>query len=82
MKTYEFSFTGRQSGAIGTFYRIHETYKAKSMSEAKSMLYEDYEHIQQLVTDDYNEFEKAMFITVSSHSIRRTTNLKTGEYNN
>lgn len=45
MKKYQFSFNGRQTGAIGIFYKIYEEYKANSLDEAVSMLYVDYEHI-------------------------------------
>ena len=45
-KTYSFSFHGRQTGAIGIFYNITDSYKAESLAEACSMLYKDYEHIR------------------------------------
>jgi hypothetical protein len=45
MKKYSFSFHGRQSGAIGIFYKINQNYTAKSLKEACTMLFVDYEHI-------------------------------------
>ncbi len=48
MKKYTFKFTGRQSGAIGIFYKISDTYKCSNIHEAFSYLYADYEHIQGL----------------------------------
>lgn len=67
MKNYIFSFRGRQTGAIGIFYQITETYKCESMSEAKSCLYRDYEHILNLRingSNDLSEYNKAEFIKV------------------
>lgn len=48
MKNYNFSFTGRQSGAIGIFYKISQEYTAKDIKHAVTMLYTDYEHISGL----------------------------------
>lgn len=48
MKKYTFSFTGRQTGAIGITYKISHTYQAKSQQEANSMLYTDYEIFRNL----------------------------------
>lgn len=67
MKKYTFSFTGRQTGAIGIFYSISETYECENMSEAKSCLYRDYEHISQLKingSSDLREYKAAEFIEV------------------
>ncbi len=77
MKKYKFHFRGRQSGAIGIFYEISETYKADSLSEAKSLLYEDYEHIGQLSVKcngkeiDREEFDNAPFIKVRPNRERQ-----------
>lgn len=48
MKKYKFSFTGRQSGAIGITYKISDTYTCADIHEAFSLLWTDYEHIQGL----------------------------------
>ena len=48
MNTYKFSFSGRQSGALGIRYKINEEYQANSIGEALYMLWTDYEHIQHL----------------------------------
>jgi len=52
MKKFKFSFTGRQAGAIGIFYKIVDTYEAKDIHEALSLLYEDYDHISGLICND------------------------------
>lgn len=73
MKKYSFTFFGRQSGAIGIFYKIKDTYNVQSLSEAKSLLYEDYEHIQMVerkcnnthITKD--EFDAAPWTNVRSN---------------
>ena len=41
-QTFSFSFTGRQTGAIGIFYKIAHSYLANDIHEALSMVYEDY----------------------------------------
>lgn len=67
MKKYTFSFTGRQNGAIGIFYKITDSYTCESMEEAKSCLYRDYERCHGLKingSSDLREFEKAKFIEV------------------
>lgn len=46
MKKYTFSFTGRQTGAIGIFYKITDVFEAENLSEAKSMLFANYEHFR------------------------------------
>ncbi len=48
MKTFKFSFTGRQARAIGIFYAIKATYRANDIHHAVSLLYKDYEHIKGL----------------------------------
>lgn len=45
MNHYNFSFHGRQTGALGIRYDISETYIANNFNEAVAMLYTDYEHI-------------------------------------
>jgi len=64
MKQYNFSFNGRQTGAIGIFYNITDSYNASSLQEARSMLYKDYEHItfyscrcgnKQFTKDEFNK---------------------------
>lgn len=76
------NFIGRQSGAIGIFYAIQDSYKVNSISEARSMLYEDYEHIK--ITNvkgcTIEEFNNATFIEVESRKTRRQTNPENGEY--
>jgi hypothetical protein len=65
MKVYTFSFRGRRVGAIGVFYKIKASYKCNSMSEAKTKLYKDYEHIHQLKVisgGTLDEYNKANFI--------------------
>lgn len=43
MKTYKFSFHGRQTGAIGITYDITQAYEANTLNEACTMLFKDYE---------------------------------------
>ncbi len=45
MKKYTFLFTGRQTGAIGIFYKISQDYEAQGITEALTKLFIDYEHI-------------------------------------
>ncbi len=77
MATYKFMFKGRQAGAIGIFYQISETYKADTLSEAKSLLYEDYEHIQisRILEGskgiDKSYFNAAPFVPVRSNKERK-----------
>jgi beta-galactosidase beta subunit len=76
MKKFRFTFTGRQAGAIGIFYKITDTYKAKDIHEALSYLYEDYEHIQNLKCNN-GEIDipnKINFIEVKSHKTRERQN--------
>lgn len=49
MNKYRVTFFGRQTGAIGIFYDIADTYRAKDIHECLSLLHEDYEHIRSLV---------------------------------
>lgn len=87
MKTYKFSFVGRQSGAIGIFHKINDTYKANDIHEAMSLLYTDYEHIQGLSIKENNkdieEPKKINWIKVRSHHDRpRSKDRATYLYNN
>lgn len=43
MKTFKFSFNGRQTGAIGINYQIAQEYKAATTKDAINMLFKDYE---------------------------------------
>jgi hypothetical protein len=72
LKTYSFSFYGRQTGAIGIFYNIKDSYEAHSFEEACSMLYVDYDHItfhsassprKQYSKEDFNKAVSANFKT-------------------
>lgn len=55
MLSFKFSFVGRQVGAIGKFYSIFETYKCKDIHTAMSLLYRDYEHLQDLTAFENNK---------------------------
>lgn len=83
MKKYNFRFKGRQSGAIGIFYSISDTYQAKDIHEAISLLNEDYEHIQDLkIFENGKQIEppkEINFVKVRRHS-ERPRNEKTGSY--
>lgn len=74
MKKYNFKFTGRQSGAIGIFYPISETYAAANIHEAMSLLYEDYDHLHQLVIKEGSKQieppEKIKWVKVRSNRER------------
>lgn len=48
MKKYTFKFTGRQAGAIGILHPVTDSYIAKDIHEAMSLLYADYEHMRGL----------------------------------
>jgi hypothetical protein len=48
MKKYTFSFIGRQTGAIGIFYKITQEYTCNSIEEACTKLFIDYEHFRSL----------------------------------
>lgn len=93
MNNYKFSFTGRQAGAIGIFYKITDTYKAKDIHHALSLLYEDYEHISGLTIYESNRGNRDFYATdlieapntinwvkVESHRTRRERSPKTGVY--
>ena len=87
MKTFKFSFEGRQSGAIGIFYQITDSYKANDLQEALSLLYEDYEHIGRLkITCNGKSIEtpeKINFVKVRSNRERpRQQDKATYIYNN
>lgn len=82
MKTFKFSFIGRQARAIGVFYKIEDSYKANNLSEALYKLYTDYEHISQIKVNGealtLEEVNKTGF-TKCEHS-KRKTHPKTGTY--
>ena len=46
---YEFSFNGRKVGAIGKFYAIKHTVKAVNRKKAEQKLYDNFEHISNLI---------------------------------
>ncbi len=48
MRTYTFSFIGRQTGAIGIKYKIRQDYKCASIEEACTKLFIDYELLRDL----------------------------------
>jgi len=81
MKKFKFSFTGRQSGAIGITYKITDTYSAKDIHEALSMLYTDYDLIQGLNCNDRKTEipNKINWVKVRSYT-QRERNPKTGSY--
>ena len=76
MIKYNISFNGRQSGAVGIFYDIKDTYKCEDLDTLKSLVYEDYEHIKLLVikvdskTIPTELFDKAKFIPVRPNKER------------
>jgi len=69
--TFKFSFTGRQSGAIGITYRISDSYKASNIHEALSYLYEDYDHIQGLKCANHEIPKNIEWVKVRSHRERK-----------
>lgn len=75
MKKYRFTFKGRQSGAIGIFYKISDTYKCSNIHEALSYLWEDYEHISGLTiyqnSTKIDQPEVINWIKVRPHSERQ-----------
>jgi hypothetical protein len=89
MKKYKVSFHGRQAGAIGIFYNIRDTYKAKDVHELMSLLYEDYEHfggkVEIYEIDEYGNKtkvsvpDKIEWVKVRSHN-ERERSPKTGSY--
>lgn len=48
MKTYHAKFSGRKRNAIGLFYPVFVTIQAEDATEAKTKLYEAWEHISGL----------------------------------
>ena len=48
MKTYKFTFKGREIGAIGIFYRLSYTTQSDTVENAVHKLYENFEHITDL----------------------------------
>lgn len=48
MKTYKFTFKGRQIGAIGIFYSLSYTTQSDTAENAVHKLYENFEHITEL----------------------------------
>ena len=48
MKTYKFTFKGREIGAIGIFYSLSYTTQADTAENAVHKLYENFEHITDL----------------------------------
>jgi len=63
MKTYNVSFTGREAGAIGIFYRINLTEEAKNIVELMKDLYEKYDHFQKLVINGFSYLPDGSLIT-------------------
>jgi hypothetical protein len=62
MKKYTYSFTGRQTGAIGITYKITHTYEANSLEDANTILYTDYEIFHGLrVNGKHLPFDKIKF---------------------
>ena len=45
-KRFDISFIGREAGAIGITYRIHETVEAEDAGAAILKLYKKYDHIK------------------------------------
>lgn len=83
MKKYRFTFTGRQSGAIGIFYKISDTYKCNNVHEALSYLWTDYEHIKGLTIYEngkkIEEPDKIEWVKVRPYT-ERERSPKTGSY--
>jgi hypothetical protein len=55
MKTFQISFTGRERGAIGTFYPISFTLEVEKESEIIEKIYEKYEYVQFLKAVEVTE---------------------------
>lgn len=53
LKKFVFKFKARELGAIGKLSTYKRTVKAKNYEEAKLMLYEKLEHIQQINCNEY-----------------------------
>jgi hypothetical protein len=49
LKKFKMSFLGRLNSSIGKTYKIKETVEAVNEEEAKSQLYNKYEHISELI---------------------------------
>lgn len=83
MKKFTFSFIGRQAGAIGITYQIRDTYEAKDIHEAMSLLYEDYDCVRALkCSTNSKEVEMPKninWLKVRSNSTRQR-NPKNGSY--
>lgn len=74
MKKFTFSFNGRQTGAIGIKYNITHSYEAENISEAKTMLWTDYEWINMYSVNGatIEQYENAPFSnTKYQKSIKR-----------
>ena len=77
MNTYNFSFIGRITGAIGITYKINDKYKAHSLVEALYMLNTDYDSIRQLKCN--GEFITDAKLTKCDVP-KRNRDPKTGDY--
>ena len=49
LRIYTISFTGRKVGSTGKFYRIRTKVKASSPNDAIKKLYDDYEHLSNII---------------------------------
>lgn len=74
---FTFSFIGRQAGASGIIYKIVERYECSTISEAKSLLWEDYDIVHNLKIEgcSYEDYNAAPFIKVRSYRTRKTSPL-------
>lgn len=83
MKKYKFSFIGRQSGAIGINYAINDTYNAKDIHEALSLLWTDYDMVRGLsITENgkpVGQPTEIKWVTVRPYT-ERERSPKTGTY--
>lgn len=83
MNKYKFSFTGRQAGAIGINYQIRDTYKAKDIHEALSLLWTDYDMVRGLTIHENGKLikqpEKINWVKVRPYT-QRERSPKTGSY--
>lgn len=84
MKTFRFSFIGRQARAIGITYQIADTYVAENLGQALYMLNTDYDSIRSLkayqngkLIDSETVRETALIACVVP---KRETDPKTGSY--
>jgi hypothetical protein len=55
MKTYTFSFKGREVGAIGVMGYFRQTVQAETEEAARLKLYDTHEHIMHLQLESVNE---------------------------